>query len=225
MTAADDSMATGQVPKQERAVRTRERIFDAAQEVFAEKGFAGASVVEIADRAGVNKERIYAYFGSKGALYRRVLISVYASVAEHEGLLSLTSADVPDLTSRIVDRFFEIHENNPRFWRLLCWENLNGGRSLTDADWDQIRRSYIVHLEGLYRRGQARGLFRGDIDFTTYLLVLFSTTYFYFSNQMTISHLLGVALDSTTMRRHIENQFVDMMSRGMSPLSSCGDEG
>ena len=42
----------------------------------------------------------------------------------------------------------------------------------------------------------------------------------YFSNQMTISRLLGLELDSATVRRHIEDQFVDVMSRGMAPVPS-----
>lgn len=203
-------------PKQARARATRERIFRVAGEVFAARGFDGARVGEIARRAGVNRQRLYAYFGSKGELYRQVLIDVYAQVAHHEGLLGLTVDDVPVMTARIVDRFFEIHEANPRFWRLLCWENLNGGRSLTPADWDRLRAAYIAHLNCLYAEGQRRGQFRPDVDFTTYLLVLFSTTYFYYSNQMTLSHLLGVALDSTAVRRQIEEQFVALMERGLA---------
>ena len=50
---------------QERAKRTRQQILTAASEEFSQKGLHGARVDEIAKRAQVNKERIYAYFGSK----------------------------------------------------------------------------------------------------------------------------------------------------------------
>lgn len=205
------------LPKQARARATRERIFQVAGDLFAERGFAGTSVGDIATAAGVNRQRLYAYFGSKRDLYREVLIAVYAEVAHDEDLLSLTPADLGALTGRIVDRFFAIHEANPRFWRLLCWENLNGGESLLGEDWERLRAAYIAHLGGLYAEGQRRGVFRPEVDFTTYLLVLFSTTYFYFSNQMTISRLLGVALDSQAVRRQIEEQFVGVMDRGLAP--------
>jgi len=205
------------LPKQARARATRERIFQVAGDLFAERGFAGTSVGDIATAAGVNRQRLYAYFGSKRDLYREVLIAVYAEVAHDEDLLSLTPADLGVLTGRIVDRFFAIHEANPRFWRLLCWENLNGGESLLGEDWERLRAAYIAQLGGLYAEGQRRGVFRPEVDFTTYLLVLFSTTYFYFSNQMTISRLLGVALDSQAVRRQIEEQFVGVMDRGLAP--------
>jgi len=52
---------------------TRERILDAASSVFAEHGFAGARVDEIARRAGVNKAMLYYHVGNKRALYSAVL--------------------------------------------------------------------------------------------------------------------------------------------------------
>ena len=54
---------------QQRAVKTRQQILESAVRVFAEKGFSGATVDEIAEAAAVNKQRIYAYFGSKQGLF------------------------------------------------------------------------------------------------------------------------------------------------------------
>lgn len=49
------------------------KILAAAESVFAEKGFNGASVGLIAERAGVPKPNVYYYFGAKEDLYRRVI--------------------------------------------------------------------------------------------------------------------------------------------------------
>ena len=53
--------------------QTRERIVGAASAIFADKGFAGARVDEIARRAGVNKAMLYYHVGDKQALYTAVL--------------------------------------------------------------------------------------------------------------------------------------------------------
>lgn len=214
---SSESTTGGRVPRQRRSRRTRERILRAATRIFAARGFAGATVSELARGASTNPERIYAYFGSKRGLYRAVLIAVYSAVAADEKLLALSPADIPELTRRVLDRFFEIHEQSPHFWRLLGWENLNGGRSLEREDWELIRHAYLDHLEALYCLGQRQGVFRADVDFSTYILLLFSTTYFYFSNRMTMSRLLDLDLERGEVRRRIEREFVAIMEQGLDP--------
>ncbi|MEV8092983.1 ScbR family autoregulator-binding transcription factor [Kitasatospora sp. NPDC085879] len=58
--------------RQERAERTRQRIVEAAAEVFDQSGFAGASVSEILARAGVTKGALYFHFPSKEAIAEEI---------------------------------------------------------------------------------------------------------------------------------------------------------
>src|SRR5450759_1887534 len=55
--------------RQRDAERSRQALLTAALDEFSLKGFAGARVAEIAERAGVNKQLINYYFGSKEGLY------------------------------------------------------------------------------------------------------------------------------------------------------------
>ena len=59
--------------QQERAVRTRRAVLEAAAAVFAERGYAAATIGEILSRAGVTKGALYFHFDSKAALARGVL--------------------------------------------------------------------------------------------------------------------------------------------------------
>src|ERR1700741_5645691 len=52
------------------------RILKAAEEVFATSGFSGARTAAIAQRAGVPKANLHYYFGTKEALYRRLLENI-----------------------------------------------------------------------------------------------------------------------------------------------------
>ena len=61
---------------------TTARILDAATDIFAEAGFNGALMDEIARRAGVNKAMIYYHIGAKEALYAEVLHGVIGHVAD-----------------------------------------------------------------------------------------------------------------------------------------------
>jgi AcrR family transcriptional regulator len=200
------------LPTQERSIKSRDDILAAAENVFAQKGFHGARIDEIAKLASVNKQRIYAYFGSKKYLYRQVLLKVYSLAATNEKILSLNQDDIPSMTGMIVESFFDYHRRHPQFWRLLAWENLNGGKSLKNEDWTTIRSFYIYHIQELYEIGKKKGYFNANLDFSTYILTIFSITYFYYSNQLTISHLLNLDLDAATVRQKITEQLISILT-------------
>ncbi|MFI9605504.1 ScbR family autoregulator-binding transcription factor [Streptomyces sp. NPDC052043] len=61
--------------RQERAVRTRRAVIEAAASVFAVHGYAAATIAEILERAGVTKGALYFHFDSKESLARGVLES------------------------------------------------------------------------------------------------------------------------------------------------------
>ncbi|MFJ2580430.1 ScbR family autoregulator-binding transcription factor [Kitasatospora aureofaciens] len=79
--------------RQERAVRTREMILEAAAEVFDESGYAGASIMRIMERAETTQGAIYFHFKSKEDLARAVIMyqaaRLYGMPQEARGLQQL----------------------------------------------------------------------------------------------------------------------------------------
>ena len=114
---------------------TRERIVSAATAEFARYGIAGARIERIAKAAKTSKERVYAYFSSKEALYSHVASQELAAVAE---ATRLDPADLPGYAGRIHD-YFTAH---PERLRLMTWGQLEllGGDCEPRAD-DPIGRS------------------------------------------------------------------------------------
>jgi AcrR family transcriptional regulator len=73
-------------PPRERVGEVDERILDAARSVFLERGLAGASIDEIADRASAGKPTIYARFPGKDALFAAVVKrNVEANIGRFDG--------------------------------------------------------------------------------------------------------------------------------------------
>ncbi|MDI6943312.1 TetR family transcriptional regulator [Microbacterium barkeri] len=99
---------------------TRRRLLEAAVDEFSAHGLAGARVDRIARAAGVNKERIYAHFGDKEALFGAALESellavIHAVPIEGEGA---------EAVLRYVEAVFDYHAAHPQLSRLLAWEGL-----------------------------------------------------------------------------------------------------
>ncbi|MGV9992788.1 ScbR family autoregulator-binding transcription factor [Streptomyces sp. NPDC003374] len=82
----------GRVARQERALRTRKAILEAAGEVFAEHGYAGATIFDVYSRCGVTKGAFYFHFPSKVELAQAVLDE---QVSGQLGYLDMPPADHP----------------------------------------------------------------------------------------------------------------------------------
>jgi AcrR family transcriptional regulator len=96
---------------------TKARILEAATTEFASYGLAGARVDRLAERAGANKQLIYAYFGSKEKLFD-------ATVELHiERLLDAVPFDADNLPDYAA-ALFDFRVAHPHLLRLLRWHTL-----------------------------------------------------------------------------------------------------
>ena len=103
--------------------RTRELLLAAATEEFSAKGLAGARVDRIAAAAGVNKERIYQYFGKKDELFDAVLAAEMVRVMTE---VPITGSG-PESFGEYAGRLFDRHTTDGVLPRLLFWEGLERG--------------------------------------------------------------------------------------------------
>src|SRR6185437_10600709 len=102
---------------------TRRRLKEAAAAEFAEHGPDGTTMARIAERAGINKERLYKYFGDKQALFETVL-------TDELDKLAASVAPVPSGFEEIGEfagRTFDYQAAHPQLVRLLLWEGRSGG--------------------------------------------------------------------------------------------------
>jgi AcrR family transcriptional regulator len=97
----------------------REKLLEAATEVFAERGYEGARVEQIADVAQVSPGLLYRHFEGKRELYEELLL-----LANKQLLTHLAQAAAPDLPTdervlRGLDSFFSFVEGHRNLWRLI----------------------------------------------------------------------------------------------------------
>lgn len=161
-----------------RSTRTRERrdrtaeVLDAAIQVFYAKGYADASMQDVADRVGVLKGSLYHYVASKEDLLFNVLnasheeaLTIMRTVEEHEGgadeklclYLSLLSSWYLANIERVSIYFKE-------------------GSKLSGPRADQVRverRRTLAFLQNLLDDAQKQGLVRKDVDTRLAALMIF----------------------------------------------------
>ena len=118
-------MATPLAAK-EQSPTTAQRILDAAEDLFAEKGYSATSLGDVADRVGIRSPSLYNHFRNKEALYQsvleRLLVDFSAPLEELEG-----AAVTHDRIFQWLETIVRQHHANPNLARLLQHAALSGG--------------------------------------------------------------------------------------------------
>jgi len=196
----------------------RDRILDAALAEFAARGFAGARVDAIAERAEINKRMLYAYVGNKDALWLAVLERVYEEMRERERALDLMRLS-PEAGMDVLVRFnFRYHAEHPEFLAMLNDENLQQGRNLKQST--RVRQMYsplLALISDLLQRGQAAGVFRDGIDPMQLYISIAALSYFYCSNIHTLSAIFGRTLAAPDEMLMREQHVVDFVAHALRP--------
>ncbi|MDX1733669.1 MAG: TetR/AcrR family transcriptional regulator [Halioglobus sp.] len=105
---------------------TADRILDAAEDLFAEKGYSATSLGEVADRVGIRSPSLYNHFKNKEALYQAVLERLLADFSAP--LMELENGPVTnDRVMYWLETIVRQHHANPNLARLLQHAALSGG--------------------------------------------------------------------------------------------------
>ena len=155
------------------AAQRRERILEAATEVFAEHGYAAASMGEIAGRAGVVASVIYDHFTSKRDLHIELLQIhgeelIRRSIDEIEG-------DEPDVIQRnSLEAYFRFVEEDPFVWRFL-FRDPPADPEIASA-WRRLQDRATAGIAGLIARGAPGATLPFDLPIETATLMLAKAT-------------------------------------------------
>jgi TetR/AcrR family transcriptional regulator, biofilm operon repressor len=137
-------------PKNADGQRTRQAILDAARELFADKGYFGTSLRDVAGAVGVRESALYNYFAGKDALFEALLVAHQDSKTERlaplaEGPIADGRALLEQLALAHLEAFVEPREMQlhrilmsdgirlARSGRINLYERMSSGREQLNA--------------------------------------------------------------------------------------------
>jgi TetR/AcrR family transcriptional regulator len=149
---------------------TRDRIINAAIEVFAEKGKYGAHIEEIAALAGVNKAMAYYYFSSKENLYKEVIqrtqISNFLYIADKINEIAARPISPKEKLGEIIRVHFKAVSQNTNYTKIMLAALVNNPEYIHQAMEDVLKQPHFeLHksLEQILKEGIEAKIFR-EID-------------------------------------------------------------
>jgi AcrR family transcriptional regulator len=192
--------------------RTRNEILEVATREFAERGYAGARVDEIAARMRTTKRMIYYYFGGKEQLFVAVLERAYAEIRRAEQEVDVDQLDPLAALRRIAELTFDHHESHPDFIRLVSIENIHRARHMAkSAAIANLGTPAIDVLARILERGRAEGVIRREIDAVDLHMMISAFCVFRVANRHTFGTLFERDLVDPGLRDRYRAMVGDMV--------------
>ncbi|WP_395337359.1 TetR/AcrR family transcriptional regulator [Novosphingobium sp. BL-8H] len=187
--------------------RNRREIIAIATAHFADKGFAGARVDEIAAATATSKRMIYYHFGSKEGLYRAVLTEAYRGIRSAELEAGLDQLSPLAALERLAALTFDYHFQHPELVRLVMDENMRHGPHVALVG--EARNELVLpKTAALIERGVADGSFRAGIDAIDLHMTISALAFHFVANRYTFGAIFGVDVTSAAAAAQRREQIV-----------------
>ena len=131
---------------------TEQKILEAAEEVFQEKGFDGARMQEIADKANINKGLLHYYFKTKDSLFEAIFsIAFHTMIGQIQSIMSL-EISLNERIDRIVDDFMSMLAKKPALPRFVITElNKNPDRFIAKHVNHNTRATFAAFINSVQK--------------------------------------------------------------------------
>ncbi|KAA9161377.1 TetR/AcrR family transcriptional regulator [Amycolatopsis acidicola] len=198
--------------RQRDADRTRAEILDVSTHEFADQGYAGARVNEIAAKTRTTKRMIYYYFGSKEGLYVAVLERAYSVIRAQEQELDVEHLDPVEALRQLAELTFDHHESHPDFIRLVSIENTHHAEHLLKSSvLTTLANPALDVASRILDRGRAEGRFRDDVDALDVHMLISSFCVFRTANRHTFNAIFDRDLLDPGRREHYRKMLGELV--------------
>ncbi|MGQ2984588.1 TetR family transcriptional regulator [Flavobacterium sp.] len=192
-------------------------ILQAAEKLFAEEGFDGASIRNIAKEANVNIAMISYYFGSKEKLLEALIVHRISGMRmqlehiSHEDLSPLEKAD------RLIDLYISRINKNKCMYQILHFELSSRKRGVDMNAFTDIKRANFEAFKKIIREGQDTGVFVKDVNVALIPPTILGTLVHFRMNRSFMAPLLGLDTDEA-FEAYIENELTTHIKRTIKAL-------
>lgn len=157
--------------RNEKLSKTAEKILTAARKTFAEYGYSGTHVDEIAQRAGVNKASLYYQIGDKDTLYANVIHQVLGNTAQRLAQAVAQAVNPEEKLKAYILFIADAVDKNPEMPQIMIREIASGGAHLPRVVAEDIAAVLTVLL-GILEEGKEKGVFEDMVPFLVHSMIM-----------------------------------------------------
>jgi AcrR family transcriptional regulator len=192
-------------------------ILHAAEKLFAEEGFDGASIRNIAKVANVNIAMISYYFGSKEKLLEALIIQRTSGM--HIQLQNIFNEDLtpPEKVDRLIDLYISRIEKNKCMYQILHFELSTKKRIMDMKAFIDVKKQNLEAFARIINEGQDMGIFRKDVNINLIPPTIMGTLVHFQMNRMFFDKILGISTEEA-YESYIKNELTTHIKQTIKAL-------
>jgi AcrR family transcriptional regulator len=191
------------------------QIIEAAEKLFAAKGFNGTSVRDIAETADVNLAMISYYFGSKEKLFEAMF--AYRSEffkLQLESMVQNRELGPMEKMHQLIDQYIEKLTNQQCFHRIMVREQMMNNNEFITAQIHDLKIRNQALINQLINEGQEKGVFKNDVDIQLLMMTMIGTVSQLVTTQHFYKEVKGLqSLSEEEFQQHIRTKLSEHLKK------------
>mgnify|MGYP000851783382 CR=1 FL=1 len=182
-----------------------------AENLFAEKGFDGTSIRDIAKEAKINIAMVSYYFGSKEKLLESLVLFKTSGLKEQLVNLIEENLEPIEKINKLITLYINRLNSNKGIYRVLHFELASKKRVLELESFSDIKKANLKSLEIIIQEGQAKGVFRKDVIIPLLTPTILGTFFHFQMNKPFFEDILNLKTEEaynnyvkTDLTKHIQ---------------------
>ncbi len=184
---------------------TRDKIFKAATQVFEEKGYSGARMQEIADRAGINKALLHYYFRSKDQLFMSVFQVLVSKMFEKITTLFRADISFREKIKLFLGQHIDFLMKNPKL-PLFLLNEMSVNPSLNESVRQSLKYGELRDLIYEKHSKELKGYGIRKSDMPQLMITIVSMSIFPFAAREMISVMMPQMTDNRKFNAFMEER-------------------
>lgn len=187
------------------------QILRVAEKLFAEKGFDGTSIRDIAKEAKINVAMVSYYFGSKEQLLESIILNRVTDIKLQLDILTLEDLDPLQKIQKLIELYIDKINSNRCIYKIMHFEFSSSQRVINLQAFTDLKKGNLKSIESIIQDGQEKGVFRKDIVVPLLTTTILGTYFHFHLNRPFYENLLDLKTEEeyntyikTTLTMHIQ---------------------
>ncbi|WP_134345710.1 TetR/AcrR family transcriptional regulator [Flavobacterium psychrophilum] len=188
-----------------------------AEKLFAEKGFDGTSIRDIAKTAGINIAMISYYFGSKEKLLESVVIFRISNLKlQLESIYEELLSPIEKIEKIIALYILRLYRNR-NIYQILNFETASNKRNINFSAFTEVKKQNYLSFQKIIEEGQKKGIFKKNINIPLIMPIVIGSLTHFNNSRLFFEDILGLKTENE-FDNYIENEFTKHIQQTIKAL-------